>query len=210
MTISHVTGLILIDCWENDHIRSNSNKNTKRYVLPKQRFFTGLVQNLKRFNFAGVINASTNLTPNPNIPLDQGQKTSVIVQEYLNQHSMVATLSTQSEFFELRKSDQWKNIAHWLVVGTTWQICCHLNDMGLCSFTTMMRQHPELNFYGAPWGFLKHNLTTTTDEDFANDHLTWSGCGELFKLTAEAPGGQRFAIHPTVAIRNKYIDATPH
>jgi len=204
MTISHVTGLILIDCWENDSI------NYPETSLSKHKFFTNLVHNLNRFEFAGIINAATHLMANLNLPRDQGQKTSIIVQEYLYQHTNVANVVTQSEFFELRKHMPWKNINHWLVVGTTWQICVHLNDMGLCSFSTMMRQHPELNFYGASWGFLKHNLTTTTDEDFDTDLLTWSGCGELFKLTAEAPGGQRFAIHPTVAIRNKYIDATPH
>jgi len=175
-------------------------KVNKKRNKSTNKFFINLIDNLNRFEFAGIINAGTH-----------GIKTSMVVQDYLNAHlNRVSILNEQYKFFELRKLNQWKNINHWLVVGTTWQICVHLNDIGLCSFSTMMRQHPELNFYGASWGFLKHNLTTTTDEDFDTDLLTWSGCGELFKLTAEAPGGQRFAIHPTVAIRNKYIDATPH
>jgi len=209
MTDSKINGLILIDCWENDRIRLNSNKNTKRYVLPKQRFFTGLVQNFKRFNFAGVINASMYLTPSPNIPLGKEQKTSVIVQEYLDQHSMVANVITQSEFFELRKHMPWKKINHWLVVGTTWQICCHLNDIGLCSFSTMMLQHPKLNFYGAPWGFLKYNLEPTTDSDFETDLLSWTKFYNIFKLVRAVNGGLT-TIDPMTTIRNKYIDATPH
>jgi hypothetical protein len=66
----------------------------------------------------------------------------------------------------------------------------------------MIRQHPELNFYGTSWGFLTHNLETATAEDFAGDLLTWVKQEELFKLIGE---GQ-----DTWAIRNKYIDATPY
>jgi len=219
MTISHVTGLILIDCWENDHLRANSNKNTKRYVLPKQKFFTDLVHNLKRFNFAGVIDASTNLNSNPNISLDQGQKTSVIVQEYLYQHTNVANVITQSEFFELRKHMPWKNINHWLVAGITWQICVHVNHIGLCSFSTMSRQHKGLHFYGAPWGFLKFNMQSTLSKDFDTDLLTWVPQGELFKLEPEyvyvndilsKSYDPAYSRTETGNIRDKYIDAIPY
>ena len=206
MTISHVTGLILIDCWEDDHCRGIE------ISLPKHKFFTDLVHNLKRFNFIGVINASMYLTPSPNIPLGKEQKTSVIVQEFLSEYTPIAHVTTQSEFLKLRKSDHWKNINHWLVVGTTWQICCHLNDLGLCSFTTMLRQHPELNFYGVSWGFLKHNLTTTTDEDFEHDLLTWTKSGEMFKLAAEQiiDLGRATQHTRTMEFRDKYIDEIPH
>ena len=219
MTISHVTGLILIDCWENDHLRANSNKNTKRYVLPKQRFFTGLVQNLKRFSFTGIINAATQLIADPNLPLDQGRKTSLIVQEYLYQHTTVADITTQSEFFELRKHMPWKNINHWLVVGTTWQICVHVNDIGLCSFSTMSRQHKGLHFYGAPWGFLNVNRQTILSKDFDTDLLTWVPQGELFKLEPEyvyindilsKSYDPAYSHIETGNIRDKYINEIPY
>jgi hypothetical protein len=216
MTVPRINGLILIDCWENNQISADSNKNTKKYVLPRQKFFTELVHNLKRFKFAGIINASTNLTSNPNV---LGQKTSVIVQEYLNQYKTVANITTQSRFFKLRESDRWKNINHWLVVGAAWRVCCHLNDMGLCSFTTMSRQHKELNFYGAPWGFLKFNIQPTLVEDFEADLLTWVPQGELFKLEPEyvyvnnilsKSYDRAYSQTETLNIRNKYLNETPY
>ena len=190
MNVSQINGLILIDCWE-PHLYDTSRKYIKRVILPKQKFFTNLVHNLKKFNFSGTIVSSTH-----------GISTSGIIQAYLPTYNTVH-ITTQTEFFELRKNNKnFKQINHWLVVGTTWQVCAHLNDMGLCSFSTMIRQHPELNFYGTSWGFLKHNLETATAEDFAGDLLTWVKQEELFKLIGE---GQ-----DTWAIRNKYIDATPY
>ena len=197
MNILQINGLILIDCWA---LESNSapSKVNKRQNKLKNRFFANLADNLKKFNFEIIINAATH-------NLD----TSAVVLNCLPAYR-ITNITTQPEFLKLKKHKAWEKINHWLVVGTTWQICVHLNDLGLCSFSTMMRQHPELNFYGAPWGFLKHDLTATLAEDFATDHLIWTECSELFKLTTETPGGQLFPIHPTVAIRNKYIDATPH
>ena len=134
------------------------------------------------------------------------------MQAYLPTYNTV-NITTQTEFFELRKNNKnFKRINHWLVVGTTWQVCVHLNDMGLCSFSTMMRQHPKLNFYGASWGFLKHNLETATAEDFAGDLLPWTSAGELFQLASEFTEnlGQSIQHTQTHEIRNKYIDATPY
>ena len=192
-----MTGLIIIDCWEPDEYYPPS-KLSKRQGKAKQIFYKNLVENLKSFNFAGIIDAGTHQI-----------KTAVRVQDYLSTQSNVFVLAKQFDFFELRKLNHWKNIHHWLVVGTTWQVCCHLNDMGLCTFSTLMRYHPELNFYGTTWGFLKHNLETANVDDFATDFLTWTEYGNLFKLSAE-PGNLQSSIHPTVAIRNKYIDATPY
>ena len=192
MTDSQINGLILIDCWEPDLLFSQATKDNKRVSKTKNKFFVNLIDNLKRFNFSGTIVSSTH-----------GISTSGIIQAYLPTYNTVH-ITTQTEFFELRKNNKnFKRIKHWLVVGTTWQVCAHLNDMGLCSFSTMMRQHPKLNFYGASWGFLKHNLETTTAEDFASDLLTWVKQEELFKLIGE---GQ----DTSWAIRNKYIDATPY
>jgi len=190
MISSQINGLILIDCWEPDEYYPPS-KLSKRQGKAKQIFYKNLVENLKSFNFAGIIDAGTHQI-----------KTAAQVQDYLSTQSNVFVLAKQLDFFKLRKHKPWKNIHHWLVAGTTWQVCAHLNDMGLCSFSTMIRQHPELNFYGASWGFLKHNLETATAEDFAGDLLTWVKQEELFKLIGE---GQ-----DTWAIRNKYIDATPY
>ena len=190
MIVSQINGLILIDCWEPDEYYPPS-KLSKRQGKAKQIFYKNLVENLKSFNFAGIINAGTHQI-----------KTVVQVQDYLSTQSNVFVLARQLDFFKLRKHKPWKNIHHWLVAGTTWQVCAHLNDMGLCSFSTMMRQHPELNFYGTSWGFLKHNLETATAEDFAGDLLTWVKQEELFKLIGEE--------QDTWAIRNKYIDATPY
>jgi hypothetical protein len=192
MTDSQINGLILIDCWEPDLLFGQATKDNKRVSKTKNKFFVNLIDNLKRFNFSGTIVSSTH-----------GISTSGIIQAYLPTYNTVH-ITTQTEFFELRKNNKnFKRIKHWLVVGTTWQVCAHLNDMGLCSFSTMMRQHPKLNFYGASWGFLKHNLETTTAEDFASDLLTWVKQEELFKLIGE---GQ----DTSWAIRNKYIDATPY
>jgi hypothetical protein len=190
MISSQINGLILIDCWEPDEYYPPS-KLSKRQGKAKQIFYKNLVENLKSFNFAGIIDAGTHQI-----------KTAVQVQDYLSTQSNVFVLAKQFDFFKLRKHKPWKNIHHWLVAGTTWQVCAHLNDMGLCSFSTMIRQHPELNFYGTSWGFLTHNLETATAEDFAADLLTWVKQEELFKLIGE---GQ-----DTWAIRDKYIDATPY
>ena len=200
MTISQINGLILIDCWE-PNLYDTSSKYIKRSILPKQKFFTNLVHNLKKFNFSGTIVSST-----------QDISTSSIVQAYLPTYNTV-NITTQTEFFELRKNNKnFKRINHWLVVGATWQVCVHLNDLGLCSFTNIMAQHPKLNFYGASWGFLKHDLTPTTTEDFATDQLTWTSAGELFKLAPEFIEnlGQSTQHTQTHEIRNKYIDATPY
>jgi hypothetical protein len=76
----------------------------------------------------------------------------------------------------------------------------------------MMQQHPELNFYGAPWGFLKHNLETTTFEDVDHDLLTWTNVGEVFKLAPEQiiDPGLPTQHTRTIEFRGKYIDETPH
>ena len=200
MTDSQINGLILIDCWEPDLLFSQATKDNKRVGKTKNKFFVNLTDNFKKFKFTGVINASTH-----NI------KISKHIEDYFSANGQdVVSLTKQRDFFKLRKHKPWKNIHHWLVVGTTWQVCVHVNDIGLCSFSTISRQYPELNFYGAPWGFQKHNLETTTVEDFANDHLSWVQHDELFKLSAEPNDNGQFSIHPTVAIRNKYIDATPY
>ena len=193
MTDSPINGLILIDCWEPDLLFGQATKN---------KFFVNLTDNFKKFQFAGVINASTH-----NI------KISKHIEDYFSANGQdVVNLAKQLDFFKLRKHKPWKNINHWLVVGTTWQVCAHLNDMGLCSFSTLSRQHPELNFYGTPWGFLKHNLETATAEDFASDLLSWTSAGELFKLASEFIEnlGQSTQHTQTHEIRNKYIYATPY
>jgi hypothetical protein len=76
----------------------------------------------------------------------------------------------------------------------------------------MMQQHPELNFYGAPWGFLKHNLETTTFEDFDHDMLTWTNVGEVFKLAPEHTINFGLASQhaQTSEFRDKYINEIPY
>ena len=196
-----MTGLIIIDCWAPDPIFSQASKNNKKVARRKNNFFASLVDNLKRFKFTAVINASTQ-----NIQLSEH------VERYISTYPDVFNLQTQRDFFELRKINPWKTVNHWIVVGTTWQVCVHLNDLGLCSFSTMSRQHPELNFYGAPWGFLKHDLTTTTNEDFATDLLTWIDVGQMYRLHPEIIDNldQSTQCAQTHEIRNKYIDATPY
>jgi hypothetical protein len=197
MTDSQINGLILIDCWEPDEYYPPS-KLSKRQGKAKQIFYKNLVENLKSFNFAGIIDAGTHQI-----------KTAVQVQDYLSTQSNVFVLAKQLDFFKLRKHKPWKNIHHWLVVGTTWQVCVHLNNMGLCSFSTMIRQHPKLNFYGVPWGFLKHDLTATTAEDFATDLLTWTNVGQMYRLHPEIID-QSTQFTQTSKFRDKYIDATPY
>jgi hypothetical protein len=197
MTDSKINGLILIDCWEPDSNMALTKANKKRNKSTN-KFFINLADNLKKFNFEIIINAATH-----------NLSTSAVVLNCLPAHK-ITNITTQREFFELKKHKAWEKINHWLVAGTTWQICVHLNDMGLCSFTTMMRQHPELNFYGAPWGFLKHNLTTTTDEDFANDHLTWTKSGDIFLLAPEQILDLNLSTQRMIKFCDKYIDETPY
>jgi hypothetical protein len=198
MTDSQINGLILIDCWEPDLLFGQATKDNKRVGKTKNKFFVNLIDNLKKFNFSGTIVSSTH-----------GISTSSIIQAYLPTYNTV-NITTQTEFFELRKNNKnFKRINHWLVVGTTWQVCVHLNNMGLCGFSTMMAQHPKLNFYGVPWGFLKHDLTATTAEDFATDLLTWTNVGQMYRLHPEIID-QSTQCTQTSKFRDKYIDATPY
>ena len=202
MITPKINGLILIDCWEFDKdLLVQASKTTKLRFQKQQIFYTNLVDNLRKFKFLGVINANT-----------QNIETSEIVQTYLSGCTNVCKLDSQDNFTELRNSKPWKDIKHWLVVGTTWQVCVHLNDMGLCSFTTISSQYPELCFYGAPWGFLKHNLKQTSSRDFNNDLLSWTGVGKLFKLDPEVVENLDSTKQHTRTdwIRNKYINETPN
>lgn len=189
-------GCILIDCWEPSAYRPDLSRLDKKALKRKQKFFINLVQNLNRWPLSGVI-----VTSKPD-------DTSHTIQNWLPM-DCTTHLSTQREFFELRENNEkFKQIKHWMVAGTTWQVCVHLNDMGLCSFSTMMRQHPDLHFYGADWGFLKHNCETTTDEDFKNDLLTWINCGELWGLAPEQISNPGLANQhsQTQKFRTKYIE----
>jgi hypothetical protein len=198
MTTSEINGLIIIDCWEPDSLFSQATKQNKKNTRAKNNFFVSLADNLKSFSFDGIINANTH-----NI------QTAKPIERYLSTCSTVFSLSTQRDFFELRRLKHWKNINHWLVVGTTWRICVHLNDMGLVNFAASSWIDPKLNFYGASWGFLKHHNKTMTAEDFANDYLEWTAFEHLFKLRA-IPTPKTPVLNPTVAIRNKYVDETPY
>jgi len=198
MTSSEINGLILIDCWEPDLLYGQASKDSKKAGKTKNGFFVNLVNNLERFRFTGIINAGTN-----------DIKLSRHIKQYISTCSDVFNLDSRRDFLELRKLEHWKNINHWLVVGTSWRVCVHLNDIGLISFATSNWIDPKLNFYGVNWGFLKHNLETTTAEDFANDHLKWTAFEDLHKLQA-FPTPKYTALDPSVAIRDKYINETPY
>ena len=62
---------------------------------------------------------------------------------------------------------------NWLVVGQTWQMCVHDNNMGLKQFTKLSQDF-GLNFYATDYSFLKDDGTCANDNDFVNDTLKWT------------------------------------
>jgi hypothetical protein len=196
MSMPVLDGLILIDCWE------PIDENRKE----KNRFYTGLVQKLKPMQFKSIVNASSFLDTSSEFTQSMS---SILVENYLNAQPNVININTQTEFLQRRQLKPWSMIQNWLVVGTTWRVCTHLNDMGLCSFSTLARTHPEMNFYGTTWGFLREDNVITHPEDFHNDRLQWKEITHfLFKLQPEQVDTEMNT--QTMAIRNKYINETTH
>jgi hypothetical protein len=61
---------------------------------------------------------------------------------------------------------------HWLVVGQSWQICVHNNNVGLNQMAQAAKFH-HMNFYVTEEYLLNDTDQNPTEIDFSNDTLQW-------------------------------------
>lgn len=195
-----INGLILIDCWEPCYDDPSQNQIFNEWfeLLSKKL--------LKKYNFTKILDATINSKHNSNIQLKQ-----VLGKEKYQ------TVINASEVVEISRQN---NIADWLVVGTTWQVCTHLNSVGLLMFREVTRD-TDLKFYGIDRGFLKENNVPVTDIDYILDSVRWIKKEKNLWLIAPAraiSAGDIYAVHSAKffegpeyhILRAKYENAITH
>jgi hypothetical protein len=98
------------------------------------------------------------------------QHTSVIIKKFFleNKHSFAINTI---EDFKYHNSKHLNNTCNnWLVVGQTWQMCTHYNDISL---TNLPRRVKDMNFYTVDRGFCKSNEQYVSSLDYEQDFLQY-------------------------------------
>lgn len=141
-----ILGVVLIDCCD----VNNQSVPTKQQI---NYFYQNILTTVNDLDIKCVVNAMTRAdtqTLEPTLCL--------IAPTHLTE--------SLSEFIDLANS---KQITHWYVVGQSWQMCVHENNIGLNNLAKLL----DLNFYSNLTSFLKINGSTVEHEDFINDKLSW-------------------------------------
>jgi hypothetical protein len=143
-----ISGMLLIDCWN----------VTEQPIPTKQNinyFYQNILRTVDTLNIECVINAMT-------------RSDTQTLDTTLESIATKCRYSTQwlDEFIKITQSTQ---IKHWYVVGQSWQMCVHNNDIGLNNLAKSL----DLNFYSDLKSFLKINGTVVEHNDFVNDELSW-------------------------------------
>lgn len=180
---SQPLGLIAIDLWESAYNIEFDNKH--------HQWLENLSQQLSKIEFGCIINSANHTKIDYNDPsiyntlvcynwdqYDQDVMLELISQcnNYVMSKKILNTLGNNIfalyslESFNKHCNKLVPHIKNWLVVGCHWQCCTHNRRLGLLSLCSQT----DLNIFGATWGFLKEDNTTTTPTDFTNDkQLNW-------------------------------------
>ena len=148
-----IAGIILIDCWENDR-PAESFKNSIGY------FYQNLINRIKTFDIKCVVNAMTRSST---------MSVSVDLKAEILDSTLNFTTQDLPEFVDICNNKLNNQITHWYVVGQSWQMCTHENDIGLPKLSTLT----DINFYADQKSFLKVDGATVGHEDFIEDYLYW-------------------------------------
>ena len=195
--VPEITGLILIDCWEPD-ANVNSKKFLHRFYVDLiqllSKFNFGAIVNAssgckldetdhsqkntiwnysKRFQFDTSIKKThhhdaviTNWIAQSSV-----QSTAAIINHCLlsNSHSfMINNLDDFGFHCQNHLNDQHKN---WLVVGQTWSMCTHTNNISLPRLRSLIPQGHR--FYTVDSGFCKINGDKVQYIDYVKDNLKY-------------------------------------
>jgi hypothetical protein len=149
MYLPPIRGVLLIDCWDVD----------SQPLLTKQSinyFYQNILYAAKALDVECVINAMTRT----DTQLLANTLCAIPTRSFYSTEAL-------SKFTELAQVEK---INHWYVVGQSWQMCVHNNDIGLKNLSKL----PNLSFYANLKSFLKINGNVVDHDDFVNDSMSWN------------------------------------
>jgi hypothetical protein len=201
------TGVIFIDCWQQNWQWQNSTP-------PKFDFYLNMIEELKRYDIdyyafhtsflsLGYITQDVLHYFRKFVELkfeeqDRRQGIQDLLDatgtERLSQHLLPLAQSDKSIFIPSYNGFvqfcEDTNVGQWIVVGAHWPICTHEKALGFNNLLKYKQQRPHLHFYSIPsctarWVHTEAEQVATvlTDADYQNDTLNWRSVGEnLYEL----------------------------
>jgi hypothetical protein len=194
--VPQIDGLILIDCWEPEKIDEKKYLNLfyANLVTQLKKFEFKCVVNASLhckidgndFSQLNVLNKycwDFNNNDPRYILTDQEQKAIFNILKQNNLSRQVSTIInfcllnnnvsayiTDIENFKYHNKKHLNNTCkNWLVVGQTWPMCTHNNEISL----TTLKNIPDMNFYTLDQGFCKINGDLVYEEDYRKDTLNY-------------------------------------
>ena len=114
-----------------------------------------------------------------------GNYTSQLIHNHLLDNDRSIFLVTLEDFLYHTRTTLNNKIRNWLVVGQTWGMCAHDNNIGLKNIAKLSKRY-DLNFYAIDQGFNMHSdhvssvyspenmILTAGQREFENDSLQWA------------------------------------
>lgn len=180
-------GVLCIDVWDNHGVDN--------------KFYQGIINNLKKFNISTVVNCSVSQTldysnrsvvntlrkyvwdNNPNIPNDikleirdnlvvnSGEQK---ISKVLNDNlfdNNTVSLNT-SRTFDYHVQSYHPDVFDWIIIGGAWNICLHAGPLGI---GRILNSLPAYKFNIFPsWGIRNENRSPVTEQQVKDDNYVWA------------------------------------